>query len=63
MMHETATPVRNPSPDELLHTLRLCLCGERVLTASLRRELAARGLDLEALALQQDRDYEGHARR
>jgi len=50
MIYETIAPALGPSRDELLHTLHLCLRGERVLTARLRREVAARGLDLEALA-------------
>jgi hypothetical protein len=37
--------------DELLRTLHLCLQGERVFTSDLRREIAARGVDLESLAL------------
>jgi hypothetical protein len=39
-----------PGRDELLHALHLCLQGERVFTSELRREIAARGVDLESLA-------------
>ena len=40
-----------PKRDDFLDTLHLCLQGERVFTADLRREIAARGFDLESLAL------------
>ena len=46
-------PQASPSPGgegDLLCRLLLCLLGERVLTPPLRKELAAKGLDLEALA-------------
>ena len=41
-----------PGRDDLLATLHLCLRGERVFTSELRREIAARGVDLESLASQ-----------
>jgi hypothetical protein len=41
-----------PERDDLLAALHLCLRGERVFTSALRREIAARGVDLEALAHQ-----------
>jgi hypothetical protein len=37
--------------DDLLAAVHLCLRGERVFTSDLRREIAARGVDLESLAL------------
>lgn len=45
-----AVPFAGPGRDELLHALHLCLQGERVFTSDLRREIAARGVDLESLA-------------
>jgi hypothetical protein len=63
MINEPGSSPRGPHRDDLVQTLHLCLQGERVLTAGLRRELAARGLDLEAFASSGPEGRRRHDRR